>query len=338
MDAEGEGDDQQQRGEVGGNYGNFPSDQPEKSEHEQKIYRVQRQLAKTRGDWLIADAEYLLSVANQRLQLVGDVKTTGLALEAADQRLRESGDPGVFKVREAIAHELSVLKEVKPPDVVGIFSRLRELENQTSDLPVFLPHAGKVRKAGQGEAAEEPEESESVIDSAIEDLKDLIEIRRVDRPIEAVLAPQEVALIRQDLRLDFEMARLALLQHDETLYTANLENARDWLKQHFDTKDPATKKVLAEIDELMKTPVVVQYPDIGQSLILLRQMAKLRLETDKALLEEKSAQKEEEKPEPEEKKQFAPESEKKLTPEEKKQLAPKRKEKPGEHVHEEPQP
>ena len=92
-----------------------------KSEHEQKIYRVQRQLAKTRGDWLIADAEYLLSVANQRLQLVGDVKTTRLALEAADQRLRESGDPGVFKVREAIAQELSVLQEVKPPDVVGIF-------------------------------------------------------------------------------------------------------------------------------------------------------------------------------------------------------------------------
>jgi uroporphyrinogen III methyltransferase / synthase len=267
-----------------------------KSEHEQKIYRLQRQLAKTRGDWLIADAEYLLSVANQRLQLIGDVKTTRLALEAADQRLRESGDPGVFKVREAIAHELSVLKEVKPPDVVGIFSRLRDLENRTRDLPVFLPHAGKVSKAGQREAADEQAQSESVIDSAIEDLKGLIEIRRVDRPIEAVLAPEEVALIRQDLRLDFEMARLALLQHDETLYKANLENARDWLKQHFDTKDTATKKVLAEIDELMKTPVSVQYPDIGKSLILLRQMAKLRLETDKALLEEKPAQEEKEKP------------------------------------------
>lgn len=267
-----------------------------KSEHEQKIYRLQRQLAKTRGDWLIADAEYLLSVANQRLQLVGDVKTTRLALEAADQRLRESGDPGVFKVREAIAHELSVLKEVKPPDVVGIFSRLRDLESRTRDLPVFLPHAGKVRRAGQGEAADEQAQSESVIDSAIEDLKDLIEIRRVDRPIEAVLAPGEVALIRQDLRLDFEMARLALLQHDETLYQANLENARDWLKQHFDTKDAVTKKVLTEIDELMKTPVSVQYPDIGKSLILLRQMAKLRLETDKALLEEKPVPEGKEKP------------------------------------------
>jgi len=309
-----------------------------KSEHEEKIYRLERQLAKTRGDWLIADAEYLLSVANQRLQLVGDVKTTRLALEAADQRLRESGDPGVFKVREAITHELAILKEVKPPDVVGIFSRLRNLENRTRDLPVFLPHAGKVRKAGQGEAADEPAQSESIIDSAIEDLKDLIEIRRVDRPINAVLGPEEVALIRQDLRLDFEMARLALLQYDETLYKANLENAREWLKQHFDTKDPATKKVLSEIDELMKTPVSVQYPDIGKSLILLRQMAKLRLETDKALLEEKPVREATEKAAPEEKKQLAPAGGTKPIPEKKKQPAPNGNDKPGEHVHGEQQP
>ncbi|HSN23818.1 MAG TPA: enzyme of heme biosynthesis, partial [Methylomicrobium sp.] len=40
------------------------------------IARVQRQLGKTRGDWLIADAEYLLSVANERLHLIGDVNTT----------------------------------------------------------------------------------------------------------------------------------------------------------------------------------------------------------------------------------------------------------------------
>ncbi|HIE54060.1 MAG TPA: hypothetical protein EYP90_02570, partial [Chromatiaceae bacterium] len=159
-------------------------------------------------------------------------------------------------------------------------------------------------------------------------------------PVEAILMPEEVALIRQDLRLDFEMARLALLQHDETLYKANLENARDWLKQHFDTKDPATKKVLAEIDELMKTPVSVQYPEIGQSLLLLRQMAKLRLETDKALLEEKPAQEEKEKPAPEKKKQLAPVGEKKSITEEKKQPAPNGKEKPDghEHVHGEQQP
>ena len=51
---------------------------------ESSIVVLQRQLGKTRGDWLLADAEYLLTVANQRLHLVGDVATTREALEAAE--------------------------------------------------------------------------------------------------------------------------------------------------------------------------------------------------------------------------------------------------------------
>ena len=37
----------------------------------ESILRIQRQLGKTRRDWLVADAEYLLSVANRRLHLMG---------------------------------------------------------------------------------------------------------------------------------------------------------------------------------------------------------------------------------------------------------------------------
>jgi len=52
----------------------------------ESIQHIQRQLGKTRGDWLVADAEYLLSVASRRLHLMGDVSTTIEALKAADIR------------------------------------------------------------------------------------------------------------------------------------------------------------------------------------------------------------------------------------------------------------
>jgi len=81
----------------------------------EEITRLQRQLGKTRGDWLIADAEYLLGAANERLELIGDVNTARQALEAADQRLRESGDAAVFKVREEIAKEIAALKMLPQP-------------------------------------------------------------------------------------------------------------------------------------------------------------------------------------------------------------------------------
>ncbi len=114
-----------------------------RKELENSILLVQRQLGKTRGDWLLADAEYLLTVANQRLQLVGDVNTTRQALEAADQRLRESGDAAVFKVREQIAKELSLLNSAIVPDIVGLYAQIQQLQDSVENLAVFLPHAGK---------------------------------------------------------------------------------------------------------------------------------------------------------------------------------------------------
>lgn len=109
----------------------------------ESILRIQRQLGKTRGDWLVADAEYLLSVANRRLHLMGDVDTTIEALKAADQRLRESGDTAAFKVRGQIAKEIAAVQKVQLADVVGIYSTLEMLEEDVAKLNVFLPYAGK---------------------------------------------------------------------------------------------------------------------------------------------------------------------------------------------------
>ncbi|NYT47521.1 MAG: uroporphyrinogen-III C-methyltransferase [Candidatus Methanofishera endochildressiae] len=111
----------------------------------ESIQYIQRQLGKTRGDWLVADAEYLLSVANRRLHLMGDVSTTIEALKAADNRLRESGDTAAFKVRSQIAKEISAVKKVQVADVVGIYSQLEMLEEDVAKLGVFLPYSGKAK-------------------------------------------------------------------------------------------------------------------------------------------------------------------------------------------------
>ncbi len=107
------------------------------------VLQIQRQLGKTRGDWLIADAEYLLSVAGQRLHLMGDVETTRQALEAADQRLRESGDAAAFKVRDEIAKELATLDAIPAIDLVGMYSTLQSLSSRVNHLTLFLPYEGK---------------------------------------------------------------------------------------------------------------------------------------------------------------------------------------------------
>lgn len=250
------------------------------------VQRIQRQLNKTHGDLLVADAEYLLSIANQKLHLVGDIKAVLAAMEAADQRLRDSGDPAVFKVREALAAEIGSLRKLDSPDVVGISAELLVLEEKVKVLPLFLPHAGTLKehadKSVSHKVSTDKEKTGDILDTTIEDLKSLVTVRRTEIPIDAVLTPEEVEIFRQVLLLKLETTRAALLRGDEALYQTSLESARNWLKQHFDTSAPQTRAFEETILLLLKRFAQVPFPDISHSLMLLRNIGTLRLEVEDA--------------------------------------------------------
>ncbi|HWP01379.1 MAG TPA: fused uroporphyrinogen-III synthase HemD/membrane protein HemX [Methylococcus sp.] len=246
---------------------------------EESIQRIQRQLNRTRGDLLIADAEYLLSVANQKLHLIGDVKAALAAMQAADQRLLESGDPSVFKIREALATEINQIEDFQAPDVVGLSARLLAIESKVRDLPLFLPHAEKAKESAEPGKSRSPE-SGDMLDSTLQQLKDLVTVRRTDRPVQAVLTPEEVAGLREILLLKLEMARASLLRGDDELYRTNLASARAWIDEHFDREAASVKDIVAELEALSGVRLRVPFPDISTSLSLLRNIEKLRLETE----------------------------------------------------------
>lgn len=259
-----------------------------KSELTKSVEQIQRQLSRTRGDVLVADAEYLLSIANQKLHLVGDVKAVLAAMEAADQRLHDSGDPGVFPVREALAEEIDTLKKMNAPDVVGLSAKILALENKIRDIPLLLPHSATSEepalKPKEAEPLPNPTEAEpgeqGVLDSAIENLKGLVTVRRTDRPIQAILTPEEVEGLRQILLLKLEMTRASLLRGDETMYSGNVRSAQEFVQSHFDRQAAATRELLDELASLAEQKIRIPMPDISKSLSLIRNIERLRLKTE----------------------------------------------------------
>ncbi|MGR9013021.1 MAG: uroporphyrinogen-III C-methyltransferase [Gammaproteobacteria bacterium] len=247
------------------------------------ILQVQRQLGKTRGDWLIADAEYLLSIANQRLYLMGDVNTTREALEAADQRLRESGDAGAFKIREQIAKDIAAISQVAIPDIVGIYASIQALQGQVDKLVLFLPYTGK--EPTQPKAAQEPsdEEAHNLLDSAMVELEGIVTIRHTEHPIKEILTPEQAQFIREQLRVKLEMVKISLVQQNEQLYQSSLADAKKWAELNF-AKDKETNNFIAQLDKYNAVKIRSHFPDISLSLKMLRDITKLRLETDKAML------------------------------------------------------
>lgn len=256
-----------------------------RSELGASLEQVQRVLGKTRTDWLVADAEFLLGAAAQRLYLTGDAKTTLAAMEAADERLRESADPAIFKVREALAAEIHLLKEFVPPDLVGLSSRILALEAKIRDLPLHLPHAGKPvardEEASEPPAAPSTTQQPTVINDALRELRGLVTVRHTEKPVGTVLSPEEAALLKDILLLKLETARMALVRGDEALYRDSVTSARTWLSEHFGTDHGAVKEMDGALKALGEQGLKVVYPQIGKALSLLRDVSKLHLDHDK---------------------------------------------------------
>lgn len=244
--------------------------QSTQKELNESIQQIQRQLGKTRGDWLIADAEYLLSVANERLHLIGDTHTTLEALEAADQRLRESGDTGVIKVREKIAEEITIIKNITVPDIIGIYVAIQSQQDHVDQLTLLLPFAGKAPVAA---SKENTSEDKGLLDS--------LGVKYSEQPIEEILTAEEAKFIYEQLRVKLEMAQLALVQHNEVLFQSTLADAKKWIEQHF-TKNTASSNFIAELDKYSAIKIHGDFPDISLSLKMLKDISKLRIEADKA--------------------------------------------------------
>ncbi len=236
---------------------------------------MSRRVGNDSDRWIAAEADYLMQVASTRLQLAGDVPAAILALQAADARLRDSGDPGWIGVRELLTTEISRLKGVQVPDLAGLSARLTSLAQQVDSLE--MPGA-----MTQPEVP--PTQSESVdagtrnLDTLLHDawrgFKSVMVIRRRGTPMAATLPPEQHFFVRQNLRLQLQSARFALLLRDQALYRLHLQTASRWLQEFFDPEQAGTGSTLEALDKLQQVQLEPEMPDITGSLIALRKRLK----------------------------------------------------------------
>lgn len=227
--------------------------------------------------WLIAEAEYLLSIANQQLLLTGDVDTSITALRSADQRLRESADPTVLDVRSIINDEITQLQSVHVIDIAGAALTLASMQSRVNELSLSGQRETNSASVNEETAAIEKSTSEepkdgwrSALDTALNAVKDLVVIRqRGDNANDPLLTPDQRSLIYQNLRLKLESARLSLIQGDEATYRQSLDVANEWLIEYFDN-DAKRNAVSDTLTELGKISLNATMPDISASLDALR--------------------------------------------------------------------
>ncbi len=242
----------------------------------------------SRKDWLLAEVEYLLRLANQRVLMEGTASGALTLLKSADESLRETDDVTLYDVRKALAEDIAALEAVPRLDTEGVFLKLAALNRQVDELRVTpITDKRKLPSLLEEITPESVEQSwgeglKASWNKAMDKFETLIVIQHHDKPVKPLMSPEQTFFLQQNLHLMLEQAQMALLQRKQQAYDASLTKAHDWVGTHFNPKDATTQAMLRGLTELQSINVAPEMPDISGSLTslktYLRQMQELRAE------------------------------------------------------------
>lgn len=228
----------------------------------------------SRDAWLIAEAEYYMQIANAQLQLANNPELAALALRMADERVVQMSNPALMDVRRAISDELASLDVMEKPDIAGASMTLASLAQVVESLPL-ASNADE-----DGESATTLDEEQSGLNRAWSSMKSamsgLVRVTPPDQAKMALVSPDAESFLRNNLALQLQSARLALLRGEQTVFEQSLDDTSAILSRYFDRGSAQVQSAQQTLVEIRGNVSTSATPDISGSLQLLRQFRTLR--------------------------------------------------------------
>ncbi|MGB1272252.1 MAG: uroporphyrinogen-III C-methyltransferase, partial [Endozoicomonas sp.] len=223
----------------------------------------------TRSQWRLAEVEYLLRLANQRLLTVTDSAGSLELLLSADELLREMDDYALFLIREALAEDIAALKAIQKVDLESAWLRLQGLKELVPKLVLLNENRLNELTPEKTVATASPANNENwqsrlkhlLVEtwSRFTDLFRFTAHRK--QPIEELLSPEQDLLIRQHLLLLIEQSKLALMTREAAIYQNSLEEASQLLKRYFTLGGQNSRTLSNELQALKQTPAAPELPN-----------------------------------------------------------------------------
>ena len=246
--------------------GQLESKLAESQNQQVALEALYQELSRNRDEWSLAEVEQIITIANQQLQLAGNVKAALIALQAADTRLQRIDKPQLIGLRRILDQDIERLKAVPLVDTAGIAVRLDNLGVAVETLPLLADARPPESGSGEAERAARSSAWQKLARDTWGEIRQLVRVQRMDRSEVPLLNPGENFFLRENLKLRLLSARFALLARDEQTYKSDLRAAQEWLTRFFDDKSKSTQNTLALMRQLSEGTVSIAMPDISASL------------------------------------------------------------------------
>jgi uroporphyrin-III C-methyltransferase len=247
-----------------------------------QLRQLYDQMARSRGELMLADVESSIMIAAQQLQLGGNVQSALLALQDAEQVLARSNQPSMIGLRRVLARDIERLKALPVADFAAAVSRLDALASVVDRLPMI---ADATRRAPAPPPADPETPSSSGLlglpervmrtgalgwDAFIAEMRQLVRVQRVDQPEALLLSPDQRFFARENLRLQLLNARLNLLARNQSLFRADVARSLESLERWFDGTQPPVVSASNTLKQLQAAPLTLEMPSLAETIAAVR--------------------------------------------------------------------
>lgn len=247
------------------------------------------------NDWLLSEADFLLTNALRKLVLDNDVETAISLLKISDEVLTKVSEPEAKTVRAAINNDLKQLLSLNRVDQNALMQNLSQLANSVDELVALNVNFGdQTTKESEKISDDVADWKTNLEKTATSFMNHFIRITpRTDNASQALLAPNQDIYLRENIRLRLQIAIMAVPRQQNELYKQSLETVAAWVRSYFDTNTEVATAFLKSVDELAEQSIYIDVPTQLSSLTALDkilnkpvlEVQKVEISADKGLTE-----------------------------------------------------
>lgn len=245
---------------------------------------VEQKFSSTDNAILLANVKQLIQLAQYNLVYFHDTDNALSALTLADQQLGTIVSPDIRleNLHQLLTQYLTNLKAFPHIDLTTILAQLQSLKLQITQLPL-LPSSNSSSKLPTPESSTNNLQENKwahALKNSLDSFRQLIIIRRLNKPLEPLLPEAEQHYLQHNLLLLLQQAQWALIHHEPNIYQSSLQEIQENIKDHFATNSLDTQKILQAINQLKLINLQIPSVDLNPLLEAILIMKKTHSTTN----------------------------------------------------------
>lgn len=239
---------------------------------------------------LLNDIDHLVMIAQQQLQLNGNVANAIISLETAQAQLARANRPALASLQQTINGDLDRLRATTTVDIALLSARLDELAGLIAQAPLLIPddvapapertprdstaaHSSAVPDAASDSGAwwekaltKAQSWTANTLNSLRHDLGQFVSVRRVDDAAALLISPDQATRFRDSLRQRIMTAQLALMMDQSLIWETETDALLHAIESRFDTESSVTRQAIRVARQIADTAIDTPMPDVSNSI------------------------------------------------------------------------